>query len=85
MTDYSIFPFDSYSTDEIAGLFIDSAKVGDTEFVEACREEIQRRKESLEKRETIMGFPIVWRDDIEDWEGKLVLTDWWEWIEVWSN
>ena len=43
MADYSAFEFDLFTTDEIARMMLDSALLGDTEFVAACRQEIMRR------------------------------------------
>lgn len=44
MADYSTFPFGMYSTDEIAQMFIESVRVSDKEFAEACQEEIRCRR-----------------------------------------
>lgn len=42
--DYTDFPFGMMTTDEIAQLMIESEKIGDRPFVNACREVIKNRK-----------------------------------------
>lgn len=44
MDDYTQFPFEIYTTDEIAQMMIQSLAIDDKEFVAACREAIKRRK-----------------------------------------
>ena len=43
MADYSHFPFDEFSVDEIAQMMLQSVLLGDDEFAIACREQIKRR------------------------------------------
>lgn len=44
MADYSNFPFDNFSIDEIAEMMMQSVLLGDDEFAVACREQIKRRR-----------------------------------------
>jgi hypothetical protein len=43
--DYSQFPFDMYSTDELGAMFFQAIVVGSQQFADAVREQIKRRKE----------------------------------------
>lgn len=51
MTDYSKFPWDILTTDEIAELVIASERLHDDDFVKACVEEIKKRKPQHEEEE----------------------------------
>lgn len=44
MDDYTQFPFELYTINEIAQMMIKSIAIDDKEFVAACREAIKRRK-----------------------------------------
>ncbi len=54
MADYSQFPFEMYTTDELATMLRQSVKCGDKDFTEAIREEIKRRKPELESPTTTL-------------------------------
>ncbi|MFA6213457.1 MAG: hypothetical protein WC714_28730 [Candidatus Obscuribacterales bacterium] len=43
MADYSLFPWDTLTRDEIAKLMIHSRQIGDDDFVKACVEQLKRR------------------------------------------
>lgn len=43
MADYSDFPFDAFTADEIAQMFLSSTRIDDREFAAACREQLKRR------------------------------------------
>jgi len=43
MSDYSLFPWDTLTRDEIAKLMIHSKEIGDDDFVKACVEQLKRR------------------------------------------
>ena len=44
MADYSNFPFGDFTVAEIFALMRESKDIGDTEFVDACREAIRLNK-----------------------------------------
>lgn len=44
MADYSQFPFQDFTIEEIAQMAAESARLGDDEFVKACVEELKRRR-----------------------------------------
>ena len=41
--DYSKFPFEWWSTDELGQMLIEAVNVGDKEFADALKEEIKKR------------------------------------------
>lgn len=43
MADYSLFPWDTLTRDEIAKLMIHSKEIGDDDFVKACAEQLKHR------------------------------------------
>jgi len=43
VTDYSEFPFEMWSLEEITQMFMDSVRLGDQEFAAACRKQINKR------------------------------------------
>lgn len=49
MSDYSQFPFNDFSTDEIAKLMMDSVLLKDNDFFIACREHLKTRKDIFKK------------------------------------
>lgn len=55
MADYSDFPFDAFTTAEVVQMFMKSIEIGNTEFTEACREEIRHRPELVEEDEEIVA------------------------------
>ena len=49
MADYGSFPFDEYFTAEITQMFMDSVRVSDLEFAQACREKLKQHHDPTEE------------------------------------
>ena len=62
--DYSAFPFAELTADEITRLMIESARLDDTDFVAACREQLKRRQ----------APPVTAPDPIAAWVARIRLA-----------
>jgi len=51
MSEYSNFPFQEFSTEELGKMMVESILLGDDEFAIACREEIKKRLTIEDKNE----------------------------------
>lgn len=59
MADYTYFPFNEFSTNEICDMLIQSGLLGDFEFVEACRNEIFKRKPNEDETKRFFMSGVV--------------------------